>query len=683
MAKRQMAKRSAYWLAALSAFIFLAVLPADAADLLLKRVVLSTGGVGYFEYEAAVEGDATLALDVPLDQVDDVLKSLVVYDAGGSAGAITLPGREPLTQSFVDLPFERAALNSATDLLNALQGAEIRVAAPKAIAGRLVHVDEETVRGADGVARTRSRVSVMTESGLQQFVLQDVDAIAFADPALQRQVEAALSRIAAYRASGRRQLTLTAHGAGPRNVRVGYVVAMPLWKASYRLSLPPDPKAETARLQGWAVLENFSGRAWQDVELTLISGNPVTFRQALYESYYVPRPMVPVESGGHVLPPPDTGTVGAVAAETAAKASPRRDEMKKMQRSAAGGVNMAMASPGAPAPPPAQIEAAAAVEEATQIAFTAPYKVSVAAGQSLVLPLLDRELPARRIDLYQPSLDQRHPLAAIELTNKSDTGLPPGVLTLYQQNADRGALYLGDARLAALPAGDKRLLSYAVDGKVTIDRTSGERRPLIKATIGDGVMHVNRVIRWTTSYRVKAAAAPPHLLLEQPRRPGATLTSPDPKTVELTGDAYRIPFALPAAGEGSLSVVDEQPIEETIRLLDLDDVRLGALVSSSELDPKLRQKLGEIAARRQAAGHQRAELGRLKEQRGQLVDDEKRLRDNLAVIGGDPALHKRLLDKFTESETAIETVSAAIAKASDSLAAAERDLASYMSGLTL
>src|SRR5207249_253456 len=248
-------------------------------------------------------------------------------------------------------------------------------------------------------------------SGLQQFVLQEVDAIAFADPALQRQVEAALSRIATYRAGGRRQLTLSTHGAGQRTVRVGYVVAMPLWKASYRMSLPPDPKAQTARLQGWAVLENFSGRAWQDVELTLLSGNPVTFRQALYESYYVPRPTVPVESGSHVLPPPDSGTVGTVAAETAAKAGDRRDEMKKMQRSMGGAANMAMAAPAA-APPPAQIEAAAAAEEATQIAFTPPYKVSVAAGQSLVLPLLDRELPARRLDLYQPALNRQHPLAA-------------------------------------------------------------------------------------------------------------------------------------------------------------------------------------------------------------------------------------------------------------------------------
>jgi hypothetical protein len=684
MANQPEATRWHRRLALFAGLVLLAQTPVDAAELALKRVVLSTGGVGYFEYEAAVEGNTALTLDIPLDQVDDVLKSLIVYDAGGSAGEITLPGREPLTQTFVDLPFDRAALNSAADLLNALQGAEIRVAAPKAISGRLVHVDEETVRDPGGPAETRSRVSVMTDAGLQEFVLQDVDAVAFADSALQRQVDTALSRIAAYRAGGRRQLNLTTHGSGARTVRVGYVVAMPLWKASYRLSLPADPEAQTARLQGWAVLENFSGRAWQDVELTLISANPVTFRQALYDSYYVARPTVPVESGGHVLPPADTGAVGAVVIEPAGKAGPARDEALRMQRAPFGAANAATPPPPAASPaPPAQIEAAAAVEDSTQIAFTAPYKVNVAAGQSLVLPLLDRELPARRIDLYQSSLDRQHPLAAIELTNKSDTGLPPGVLTLYQQSPERGALYLGDARIGALPLGDKRLLSYAIDGKVTVDRIITERRPMTRATIADGVMRVGRVDRWTTNYRAKAAAAPTHLLVEQKRRPGATLTAPDPKTVELTADAYRIPLAVPASGEGGLSVVEEQPVEETIRLLDIDDNRLGLLVSSSELDPKVRQALSEIAARRQSLERQRAALGRQKDDRAQLVDDEKRLRDNLAAIGGDPALHKRLLDKFTETEAAIETLSGGIAKASEAFAAAERDLANYVAGLTL
>ena len=35
-----------------------------------------------------------------LEQVDDVLKSLVVYDDKGGVGGLSLPGREPLAQAF-------------------------------------------------------------------------------------------------------------------------------------------------------------------------------------------------------------------------------------------------------------------------------------------------------------------------------------------------------------------------------------------------------------------------------------------------------------------------------------------------------------------------------------------------------------------------------------------------------
>ena len=96
--------------------------------------------------------------------------------------------------------------------------------------------------------------------------------------------------------------------------------------------------------------------------------------------------------------------------------------------------------------PPAQIEDAQAAESVTQTVFTLPYKVSVTAGQSLVLPILDRGLPATRIDLYQSSVDQHHPLAAIALANDGETGLPPGVLTLYVTALSRLASYHSDGR---------------------------------------------------------------------------------------------------------------------------------------------------------------------------------------------------------------------------------------------
>ncbi|MGH7092534.1 MAG: hypothetical protein ACREFB_03240 [Stellaceae bacterium] len=654
-----------------------ASVPAAAGDLALKRVVLSNGGVGYFEYEAAVDGDATLSLSVGLDQVDDVLKSLMVYDSAGSAGEITLPGREPLTQSLADLPFDRAALGSLTALLDALQGAEIRVTGPTPITGRLVHVEPETTRLPDGSTRTRARVGVLTDKGLQQFVLDDAESIAFIDPVLQGQVKEALRRIAAYRDTGRRTLTLSVHGKGHRIVRVGYVVAMPVWKTSYRLSLPADPHAATARMQGWAVLENFSGQAWKDVDLTLVSGNPVTFRQNLYESYYVPRPVVPIEAGGRVLPPADTGALGPAA--EAERAPPSRMRMFRAPMHAGAPT---MAAPMPAAPPPAPIEAAAASEGATQIAFSLPAKVTVGVGQSLVLPLLDRDLPARRLDLYQPSVDATHPLAAIELTNAADTGLPPGVLTIYQQG-DRGALYLGDARLGAVPAGDKRMLSFAVDSKVTIDRSDAETRHIVKATIAQGMLRVDRSLVATTTYRVKAASAPPLLLIEQPRQSGWTLAAPDPHSVEETATAYRIPVTLGPDGRATLAVALQRPQQETIGLTDLSDQRIAVFVSSSELDPKLRQALTGIAGRRQSAARQQATHDRLQAQRKQLIDDEARYRGNLTALPQGAALRRTELDKLTAAEAEIDRLSASIAATDKKLAETQDALGAYIAGLNL
>jgi hypothetical protein len=673
-----MARGSVFWLAAL--IVLLVVDPAIASELSLKRVVLSTGGVGYFEYEAEVQGDASLSLDVALEQVDDVLKSLVVYDSAGTAGEITLPGREPQTKILSGTPFEGAA-NSLADLLNRLVGAELRIAAPTPVSGRLVHVYPQTERGPDNVTLTRFRLVLMTDAGLQQITLDDVGTIAFADSQLQSRLAAILAQIANLQADKTRRLMLQSRGTGPRRVRVGYVVGAPLWKATYRLSLPGDAQADEARLQGWAVLENFSGQPWRDVELTLISGNVVTFRQALYESYYVDRPTVPVEVEGRVLPQPDTGSVAIAQLRRSAKAAPPAGGLAAPAPAPMAPASVAM-DEVAQAPPPALVDSAEANESATQIAFTLPYKVSVAAGQSLLVPVLDRELPARRIDLYQAAAAARHPLAAIELTNNSDTGLPPGVLTLYQQNGEHGALYLGDARLAALPVGDKRLLSYAVNTKVLVDRSSAEQRPVVKATIAEGILRVTRVSRQTATYRVKGSAASPQLIVEHPRHAGFKLTMPDPSGIEMTAGAYRIPASL-GSGEATVAIVEDQPLEETVRLLDAEDDEIGALAVSTELDAKLRQTLTDLGARRQALTRQRTELDRLKEQRGQLVDDETRLRDDLTALGRDTALRKRLLDKFADTETAIDTVTAAIAKAETALAAAQKELASYVAGLKL
>ncbi|HYH38882.1 MAG TPA: DUF4139 domain-containing protein [Azospirillum sp.] len=639
--------------------------PAWAEGLTLKRVLLSTGGVGYFEHEAAVTGDAELTLEVRRDQVDDVLKSIVVYDDRGGVGTIGLPGEEPLRELFRELPFGPEALQSPTALLNALKGAEVRTTGSREIAGRLLSVTEETVALPNGGGSTvRHRVTLMTADGLRQVLLEDAESLRLADPALQAQVDSALAATAKHTARDRRSLTIRSTGEGARTVRVGYVVAAPLWKATYRLTLPAG-EAKAGDLQGWAVLENMSGTDWTGIDLTVVSGNPVTFRQALYTAYYVNRPEVPVEVLGRVLPRPDEG---AVAMPMAAA---RGAEMAPPAPMAAA--PMAKAAP-APTPRPAQPAAAEGTEATTQVLFRYPQPVSAPNGSSLLLPIVARAVPAARLDLYQPGTHPRHPLAAVRLDNDSGTGLPPGVLTLYER--DGGTVsYVGDAQLAALPAGEQRLLSVAVDQKVRIDRAEQPSQTLSRASIVDGVLHLTVTERQTTTYTVAGAAREPRtVIVEHPRRTGWTLVEPAGAR-EATPTAHRLPVEVPAGATVSLTVVAEQPRQEQIALSSLSSDRIAAYAASSELPAALREALGRVATLRAAVAERERRIGAVERERDEVIKDQARLRENLGALPPNSDLARRTATKMGDAETQLERLAKDLATARKDVDDARRTLA--------
>jgi hypothetical protein len=130
-----------------------AALPAQASDLALRRVMLSTGGVGYFEYEAEADGPVTFGLDVPLGLVDDVLQSLVVFDAAGNVGGVELPGQDSGHAAFADVPFGPQALGSALDYLNSLQGVVLDVKGPRPMTGRLLRAERVREPAAPAASR--------------------------------------------------------------------------------------------------------------------------------------------------------------------------------------------------------------------------------------------------------------------------------------------------------------------------------------------------------------------------------------------------------------------------------------------------------------------------------------------------------------------------------------------------
>ncbi|MBK4722127.1 hypothetical protein JJL56_25065 [Azospirillum sp. YIM DDC1] len=681
--------------------------PAFAAEqtsgaLALKRVLLSTGGVGYFEHEARVSGDAALTLEVRRDQVDDVLKSIVVYDDRGGIGTVDLPGQEPLETAFRELPFTPEDLASPAALLNAMKGAEVQTSGSRAVSGRLLSVTEEYTQLPNGGGTvTRNRVSLMTAEGLRQLVLEETDSLRFADPQVQAQLDSALAAVAGSAGKERRRLTIRttapqADAGAERTVRVAYVVAAPLWKATYRLTLPESANGTeggTGDLQGWAVLENLSGDDWKGVELSVASGNPVTFRQALYSAYFVNRPEVPVEVLGRVLPPPDEG---AVAADAMAKAM---EPAVRSRAAAESGAPTAMAAPPAPAPAPAmsapfagampqraaETTPAESTEATAQVLFRYPQPVTLANGGTMMMPITARAIPAERLSLYQPNTQPRHPLAALRLSNgdSGETGLPPGVLTLYERLGGAAA-YVGDARLATLPAGESRILSFAVDQAVTVDRSEQPSRTLSRATLADGVLQLTVTDRQTTTYRIAGAAGEDRtVIVEHPRRSGWEMVQPTGGAApDLTADAYRLPVAVPAGQTVTLAVALERPRIERFGLSEMSPEQVRAYASSTELPAAAREALAKVATLRGAVADKERRVADLEREQAEIGKEQERLRQNLATLPRDSDLFKRTIAKMGEQETRLDGLSRELATARKEADTARNTLRDQVRGMT-
>ena len=147
----------------------------------------------------------------------------------------------------------------------------------------------------------------MSDKGLEQFVLEQAESVKFADPAVRDgdrqgaeggrgQSRARFAGVAAHlqgRGETHAARRLSRRGAGLEGVL----------SAGAR----PGARRQEGALQGWATLENLSGQDWSGVDLTLVSGRPVAYKQALYRAYMIDRPEAPVDVGEKLTPGVDRG----------------------------------------------------------------------------------------------------------------------------------------------------------------------------------------------------------------------------------------------------------------------------------------------------------------------------------------------------------------------------------------
>jgi hypothetical protein len=343
-----------------------------------------------------------------------------------------------------------------------------------------------------------------------------------------------------------------------------------------------------------------------------------------------------------------------------------------------------MSADAAPPPEPQisqAVNAAAAEEGITQVAFRLPVAVDIASGQSAIVPIFDRDLPIERLALFQPGTSVTHPLASLRIKNDSPTGLPPGVLTLYEESA-AGVTYLGDARLAQLPAGESRLVSYAVDEKTKIAREQQGTRAISKGAIAQGVLTLTRTQRQTTVYKIAAPVNEARkVIIDHPKMAGWTLVAPG--GTEETAGAHRLTVALKAGEAQTVMAVLEMPVLGTLRVADMADDQIAEVTDTRSVAAEIKNAFAELARLRRLLAQRQAEEEQIKAKIATLQTDQARIRDNLERVDRDSGLHKRYVEKLNEQETQFETLQVTADKAAESSRAASAAIDTFIASLTI
>jgi hypothetical protein len=640
----------------LSTAVFTLVCSARADELPLARVVLSTSGVAQFTHSGPVSAGSTVDLSVRLDQVDDILKSLTVFDKEGAIGAVSLPGKTPLAELFRDLPFGLDALDSPSALLNALRGTEVEIAGQITAKGRVLRVEAEDVSLPDtrGVTK-RHRLTLMTDRGLVQAILEDLNSLRFVEPQTESQIGRALTGLTENRAKDRRRLSIGFLGERSRNVAISYMVAAPIWKTAYRMVLPRE--GTSARLQGWAVVENLTGGDWNDIELVLVSGNPVALRQPLYTALFADRVEIPVSAGARIVPRTDARDERQVALRApAVPPNPPRAfaaAPSAALRSGSGNAVMGLAAPGEP--PPSTLggaaNAAEAEEASTQLLFHFPAKISLETGHTMMIPFIDREVFATRVWVYQPETSARHPLAAVRVRNDAESGLPPGIVTAYEVVKDGGVNFVGDAELALLPRGAFKFVTFALDSKTEIRR---DDQGIIRTQLGkaiNGTLTLTTRSRRSISYEITAPADEDRqIIIEEARAEGWT-PAREMSGVEETPTRFRYAVGARKGETAKTTLVLERMESQTVILTTLaaEDI-LAHIRPLQNESAVLKDTVAKLSAIVNDIIRSRSQRSQLETERKKIVDDQNRVRQNLQSVGPGSDLGRRYLDNLKSQE---------------------------------
>ncbi|HEY3319058.1 MAG TPA: DUF4139 domain-containing protein [Planctomycetota bacterium] len=617
----------------------------------IKRIELYKHGTGYFERQGKVKGNANVSLPFKTEQMKDLLTSFFVLDLnGGHVNAVIYDAKEPLSKQLEGILITVPENSALVAFLTQMKGASItaRIAGEK-ITGRIMGVEPVTERTDDGKVLHQSyKLVLLSDAGaIRPIDLFSIAEMTLGDAALQQDLERLLKLTLDAKYTERKTVTIQAQGDGERELRIGYLIEQPIWKASYRVLFDKDAKAD-ALLQGWAIAENNTEEDWKDVEIAFVAGNPLSYSMDLYSSYYPERPQVPIPGltglavNWGAAPEVEALEKLQQAAQGADKALELKDAKADDRRAYSRGLKRAeLGGPGAPAAAGAlagkQVmelaeKSMSAMATGTKVGELFRYqgkeKVSIGRGKAAMVPILSQKVKGERVVYYKAAFSPR-PVDAYTLKNDTTLTLEAGPMTFFEQDSSLGNGILSHV----LVTGAKEIIPYALDAAISVTpEVKAQSEPAYRGQVANGYLTLTSVENLTSTWKIaNKGAEDKTVLFDQPISPDYKLIEPAKPEEEVEGH-YRFRVAAKHGETKEFKVLARRDVASRVALANVSEEQIRLYAQEKFFSAKAKQFFGELAALQA----QRADIVRqIRDMSGQvqrLSEEQKRLRDNLNTL---------------------------------------------------
>ncbi len=681
-----------------------------AVSLPVSQVILFNSGVGHFTRSGEIDGDARVDLTFPEQDINDLIKSMTLIDTSktGRVSSVTYDSHDPIDRTLRSFAINLNNNPSFSNILTQARGEAVEVTLvntanqPGSLTGKIIGVEKQKVTTKEGVQEVEV-LNLWCAEGVRAVRMNELQKLRFSNPVIENEMRRALETLSLSHDSQKKAVSLNFAGEGKRKVEVGYVIENPIWKTSYRLVLDKEGKPF---LQGWAVVENPTDEDWTGVTMALVSGRPISFKMDLYNPLYVGRPTVEPELFASLRPPTydgalarkknlndnlaDRDAAGMPPPAPMAGAAPggfgggpgrgdgKMDKAKEEAKRYSGEVHERLA---------ARMDLGASVQTAATASALGDYHqyvidqpVHLGRQKSALLSIVNKQVEGKRVSIYNPGVQAKHPLLGLKFKNTTGMPLSQGPITVIE-----GSTYAGDTRVLDLQPDEERLVSYAIDlGTEVAAKNGNSTSQITKVKAVKGLVYTNTLLREEKTYDIANRSTTDRtVLIEHPNRKGLGFKFVGKNVpAEEAADVYRFQVDVASKKDTSYSVIEEREIATAVQLTNQADDQIRFFINLKEAPAALKAQLQEALKMKAGWDTLRQDIQNADRRIQTITVDQKRLRDNLRETPKESPLFTRYLTTLENQEKEMDELQVKLKKLHGDEATVRTKYDTYLANLS-